>query len=1360
MANVLAELIRRMIRQNTVNVGEPVSNIHGATAAIIQGLESFADIEWMRLTVPGNQLIGIEDFYRQYLIDSSKPFDILTAPGGVLKFTESRVVVQLYRGVVTLENPALFTINAQLGAPTARAALYVNGVLDRSSSEKLNSTRFIDAGSTVVELMVVSTDLTLTTPAEIKISAIDEVVPLPVWAGISTGYADTAGASTIVTLSWNADTRSGGWKLFRRQLTQLGIVTDLGSASDTATVGVTLSGNYEALILPGNDFLAGNNVVGTILRAEYQTSTDTTSATVQLQSNLADSNPAWIGRPAAVGARVEIARIKRSNSSGLITYTDTSVSFGQGYTYTLQGYGLFDETQVGLMSESRYIVAGDVLAPASIVIQNKGLSYGYPQVFDKIARVKFTTPADADYAGVKVIYRQSLTGTISSVAGTTINVTVTGLVSGAAVGWILRPTNGPAQNAERTVQSNTATALVVDQAYEAANLPVAGNTILLYKDKSVVIDYGLPNRDDELLFTTVGFGLYHFRTFDLGGNEQPEVACETWTYTATDDRNNDVSGTQILSNPSFFAGLNRYEVYDNLSSGKVTKALITDATAPNPSGKIMRISVATGATPDIVTNPGEGGFYVSIGEDGGTYRPDTYHKAAAILWVVRAKIPVGYKIEWQQNLSGTENQLAPQTSLLGTGAYVEYRWLQTVGTTGTFSTIGFWNLRPVGAYDNVAFSWDVAQVAGYDKNAPSYGVVLPTLLLTPSETGSNGSVIASVVDPQNRVSGSGAGVRFTTISGRSAAVVGSLIAPGSVWSSVTSPGDVILQEKVPSYIECDLFGIDANGNQGVLLDHKRQTFSMGNVPYMPEIGYSVNELGELTVIGTVDNDTNYVKAIASKVAPPSQASVAAASPVTVVSSVANFGKLLTGGTALNTGERYWVAMIAYNAADSPSDMAALTDVYVVGSSTSLPIVTWISTTATASNLKFTVKPNRHCAEFEIYAKEFTGSDPGDLDVSTAYPIAFDDIVVGPDSLRYRAQPETNYDVIVPTAAGTNWIAITIIPYDSLARQGLKLNKRAQGTGTAAPLVPSSATADASPTSTTITNKVTTSASPVADRIRAYRDGALIQTYAHGAGASTLVTMPADTGLNPGTAYTYTYSGYDSATGAESPTRTSPITVSTTATPTIPQPTLAIGSISYNAGSESWSVVVTPGSGSPAGVVWHLYRHTAATPLGSFTERTGAASTSISLSDSDPMDTSTGTNYWFAVKGTLTGWTNSLFSNPTTPGTEVATGSVHKTGYDEPTSVPVAVSLTNPLTHQVQLTWSNTDSLSNIYVAVERLVSGVWEPAQEVGGIAPGTTTRVVPVIVVGVFYRGRVRYYNGHRNGTFSSYVQTVSPIT
>lgn len=203
-------------------------------------------------------------------------------------------------------------------------------------------------------------------------------------------------------------------------------------------------------------------------------------------------------------------------------------------------------------------------------------------------------------------------------------------------------------------------------------------------------------------------------------------------------------GRQILSNPDFLLGAAGYAVYDNAATGRVTHTIETDATAPNTSGKVLRIDVAAGAA---VISPGLGGVYRAIPVDSGAVALDTYHKGATLLVRLRAKIPVGFALQYQNNAFGAEGTLEYLTPMAGTGQWTEYVVRQVIGVTGSFSTIGHFNLAPGGAG---AVTWRVAGWWMHDigqVEAPQVGVDLGTGKVNPAVATSTGTGIFEKSSP-------------------------------------------------------------------------------------------------------------------------------------------------------------------------------------------------------------------------------------------------------------------------------------------------------------------------------------------------------------------------------------------------------------------------------------------------------------------------------------------------------------------------------------------------------------------------------------------------------------------------------------
>lgn len=177
------------------------------------------------------------------------------------------------------------------------------------------------------------------------------------------------------------------------------------------------------------------------------------------------------------------------------------------------------------------------------------------------------------------------------------------------------------------------------------------------------------------------------------------------------------TGVSLISNPDFsgtttpqpiVGGNGSYGVYDNNTSGKVTHSIVSLTTAPNSTGHVLQISTASGLP---IPGPGLGGFFVALTPDSGSVALGSYHKGDTILWRITANIPVGYTLQNANNAFGTQGTFNWITSQSGTGGFYQYLAKQVIGTTGSFSSIGFFYLDSTSA---APVTWQVAVCEAID----------------------------------------------------------------------------------------------------------------------------------------------------------------------------------------------------------------------------------------------------------------------------------------------------------------------------------------------------------------------------------------------------------------------------------------------------------------------------------------------------------------------------------------------------------------------------------------------------------------------------------------------------------------------
>lgn len=170
------------------------------------------------------------------------------------------------------------------------------------------------------------------------------------------------------------------------------------------------------------------------------------------------------------------------------------------------------------------------------------------------------------------------------------------------------------------------------------------------------------------------------------------------------------NGKMLYNDPTFKDGVNKVSHYDNTNSGNVSVERIDDSTAPNDSGKVIRIR-NTGTA-----QPGLGGFVQS-----------TMARASAT-FVQRfvAKIPMGYTLGYAHNNIGAESngsKVEWLTPKAGTGKWEEYvlRWhiadKPENGKYTAFNTFGYIYLTGATGTTEAPVDWYLAYATIFDMDA-------------------------------------------------------------------------------------------------------------------------------------------------------------------------------------------------------------------------------------------------------------------------------------------------------------------------------------------------------------------------------------------------------------------------------------------------------------------------------------------------------------------------------------------------------------------------------------------------------------------------------------------------------------------
>jgi hypothetical protein len=238
------------------------------------------------------------------------------------------------------------------------------------------------------------------------------------------------------------------------------------------------------------------------------------------------------------------------------------------------------------------------------------------------------------------------------------------------------------------------------------------------------------------------------------------------------------AGRMLHTDEEFAIGNNGVGVYNNSGGTPITITRITDASAPNTTGQVLRIS-HNGTT----TSPGLGGFVQNI----------TARRNAVIVQRFRAKIPVGFSVMNAENSMGTGANVFWITPRVGTGRWEEYIRVVSCGHTGSFSSGGHVYIEGTPAS---VFEWFLASCTAIEVNsvASSFANVtvggttaIATGLDTLTIVGS-GSTSASLNASTKTLTISSTEDTLATVTGRGATTATAVSITNSTASSSTTTG--------------------------------------------------------------------------------------------------------------------------------------------------------------------------------------------------------------------------------------------------------------------------------------------------------------------------------------------------------------------------------------------------------------------------------------------------------------------------------------------------------------------------------------------------------------------------------------------
>lgn len=164
------------------------------------------------------------------------------------------------------------------------------------------------------------------------------------------------------------------------------------------------------------------------------------------------------------------------------------------------------------------------------------------------------------------------------------------------------------------------------------------------------------------------------------------------------------TGYPMTADPEFASGNGLVSLYNNAGNGATVIERISDSSAANTTGYVMRIR-NTGAA-----NPGLGGFHSSINS----------RANAVFVQIFRAKIPTGHSVVQASNSMGSSYGDVWITDTAGTGKWEWYGRIIYCGESGSFSSGGYVYLNGNAGTSSSPLYWYISYCQVYDLTKGRY----------------------------------------------------------------------------------------------------------------------------------------------------------------------------------------------------------------------------------------------------------------------------------------------------------------------------------------------------------------------------------------------------------------------------------------------------------------------------------------------------------------------------------------------------------------------------------------------------------------------------------------------------------------
>jgi hypothetical protein len=400
----LFEQVKDFVDAKNAKTGALVANLKGVVETVPAIAQPTTSQGWYVVNIETTTFPSLREFVDAHSYQRL-PVEEAASIEGRASYPESGAIptgrAVAFAGAIHAAGPTGVPID--ITAPGHQLAVYLDEQIVTSGAGGVTATLSLTEGTHHVLVLAFggTTAIRVELPPEIGVLKREPTPPAPILSGEpEVEYLHEASGVFVATPKWHNDAYASGWEVYRCPSAEAGAVTaarDLGSGR----FAVDVTGDYTDLPV-GAPLFVGKFFAGDVALVEPGVDADEKPiATITLRlgpdapTTPADWTDKAVLRP--TGAFQPLAHLANGGQR-VVEYPDAAVKQGLVYLYQITALGWIVGVAESDYSQPGYAIVDDHFPPGDITFD--------PETDVKLVNgeliLSYHTPADADYAGVKV----------------------------------------------------------------------------------------------------------------------------------------------------------------------------------------------------------------------------------------------------------------------------------------------------------------------------------------------------------------------------------------------------------------------------------------------------------------------------------------------------------------------------------------------------------------------------------------------------------------------------------------------------------------------------------------------------------------------------------------------------------------------------------------------------------------------------------------------------------------------------------------------------------------------------------------------------------------------------------------------